>query len=86
MIGSDTSPPRHRVVAVIVPGDGPHLVALPAALPSPSAHWRSPRFSPAGEAVTSLPLAHDDAGMDARTSEPLTARDAVCGLHREAGR
>jgi hypothetical protein len=59
MTGPNVSPTRHRLLAVIAPGKGPHLVGPPAA-----AHWSArparSRTSLADELARCLTMLEDD--------------------------
>ena len=70
MISADTSPTRRRLVAYIVAGDGPHLVA-PNSSPTGSVR---PRVSLADELATCLDMLDEDPERFERAATSWHAR------------
>ena len=70
MISADTSPSRRRLVALIVPGDGPHLVA-PYRSPAESAR---PQVSVADELTLCLTMLDQDPERFERAAASWHAR------------
>ena len=70
MISADTSPSRRRLVAYIVAGDGPHLVA-PYGSPTRSVR---PRVSLADELATCLDMLDEDPERFERAATSWHAR------------